>query len=147
MHIKLKRIKGVRQIGPTCGIFALSMIVATYEGKGKYEYNKRVNELAYQMLDLAIAYKLTQMGEIFNSQTLQSLIDIINSSGILEKNTRIVCEKKEFDEGSLKSIILDAINNKKYIMFPYYSSCGAVRSKCSSLNMKHVHWGVIRYLG
>lgn len=126
MSKKLKKIEGVRQVGPTCGIFALAMIITGYEDGNI----KRCKEVVYQILEYALKEKITKVGELFTKDSLERLIDGINDSDILRNDVEIECIVEEFNtEEDLRVKISEAIDSEYYIMFPYYSSGGKVVTK------------------
>lgn len=136
MIVKKKALEDIKQIGPTCGFFALAMILNSVERAKIKEY-----EFVQEIMQLAMENNITNIGEIFNQKSLNDIINIINNNYDVF-GVNIIYKLVKFNtEEEFKCKFYDAIKRGKYIMLAYYSNKGKPDIRANRTDMKHIHWG------
>lgn len=149
----IKEIQNIHQQGPTCGIYAVTMILKTLNYK-KLE-KEDPQDLASKIFDIATSEKnlekISNIGEIFEIDKMKQLLDKVNNNllnyydnGEGNKENLQYDPIKFLNEFDMTTKIKAALNDGKYILFPYHTkNLNSDKSKNTNEDMKYMHWCVI----
>lgn len=132
-------ITHISQQGPTCGIYAIAMIInSLYDGK--FDEQK----LAYDIFEIATTSGISEMGELFDVNNVIKLLDWVADAEFLKDDeTKLDYRIISFEcLNDMREKIIDAFNSEKYLLIAYYSRKGRIfRVEEKKRNFKKTHWG------
>lgn len=149
----IKEIQNIHQQGPTCGIYAVAMILKALNYKSLDKEDPQ--DLASKIFDIATSEKdlekISNIGEIFAINKMGQLLEEVkNNLLICDGNGEVNKENLEYvpiefqNEFDMTTKIKAALDEGKYILFPYHTkNLNLDKSKNTNVDMKHMHWCVI----
>lgn len=123
--------KFIKATDGNCGMYCLAMAINSYDTYG-------VSIQAEDIVDIAISNGLSISGEIYNTSSLKSIVELIED----RYNINLSLEVKTFNsEEDLREILIEKTKDS-YVLFPYYAFQG-MPIVSSSPKMDRGHWAVI----
>lgn len=140
-----REIDLIKQQGPTCGIYAIAMIInkiypdiCEHEKEEQVEQNRQ--ELAYKIFKLAINSGVSEIGELFEYSKIERLLTLINCE-ILTKN-QLYYEIIQFrNKEEMREKLECVLKGSQYVMFPYFLD--KFNKNNSEQKNKISHWGAL----
>lgn len=138
--MQLKELKHIPQHGPTCGIYCFAMILqAIKTSKDKIPSDQ---DLALELLNLAIENNKSNIGEFFSVDDLVSFIELVNDE-LLDSKVSVFSVSFN-DYLSMKNKIKKFLSRlNTYIIFPILPANHFKYVRCGKRRMDIAHWVVI----
>lgn len=132
----ISKIKHVPQKGPTCGIYAIVMIMSALYPK-QYKTIGDKDKLAIEVFKIAIKEGISEVGELFKVSDVVKLLNIFKEKNGLFFNVNSI-QFKNAEE--MKENMDVTFRSNGYILFPYYKKYTSGDRKKN----KHIiaHWAV-----
>ncbi|MBL5769019.1 hypothetical protein [Heyndrickxia sporothermodurans] len=136
-----KRVNHIKQYGPTCGIYCLTMIIQTLYPMFKGE--RKGQELAAKLHSIALKNEFSKIGEFFQVSNFINFISLVNKEiQNVSLTTEVISFENQKDLQTQLQLHLKESNS--YLIYPALS---LKHRRAYLKQLQHIaHWYILDYI-